>query len=128
PRITEFRNALGEAEWVDGRATAGYLSSRTKSNTQLAEGHPVTRRLGDLVLEELDKCQVFIAAALPLRVLPPLFNRYAGGQFYGGHIDGAVRPITGTPYRVRTDLSATVFLTDPAEYDGGELIIGAGAE
>lgn len=128
PRVAEFRKALGEAEWVDGRATAGYLSSRTKNNTQLPEGHPVTRRLGDLILEELDKSQVFVAAALPLRVLPPMFNRYSGGQSYGGHIDGAVRPIAGTPYRVRTDLSATVFLTDPSEYDGGELIIGDGPE
>jgi PKHD-type hydroxylase len=128
PRVAEFQKALGAAEWVDGRATAGYLSSRTKNNAQLPEGHPVTHRLGDLILEELDKCQVFIAAALPLRVLPPLFNRYTGGQSYGGHIDGAVRPIAGTPYRVRTDLSATVFLTDPSEYDGGELIIGDGAD
>jgi len=127
-RVAEFRKALGEAEWADGRATAGYLSSRTKNNTQLPEDHPLTRRLGDLILEELDKSQVFISAALPLRVLPPLFNRYTGGQSYGGHIDGAVRPIAGTHYRVRTDLSATVFLTDPSEYEGGELVIGAGAE
>ncbi len=128
PRLAEFQKALGEAEWIDGRATAGYLSSRTKNNTQLPEEHPVTRRLGNLILEELDKSQVFIAAALPLRVLPPLFNRYAGGQSYGGHIDGAIRPIPGTPYRVRTDLSATVFLTAPSEYDGGELVIGDGAD
>ncbi len=126
--VAEFQKALGEAEWVDGRATAGYLSSRAKNNTQLPEAHPVTRRLGGLILEELDKSQVFIAAALPLRVLPPLFNRYAGGQSYGGHIDGAVRPIPGSHYRVRTDLSATVFLTDPTEYEGGELVIGAGAQ
>ncbi len=126
--VAEFKKALGEAEWVDGRATAGYLSSRAKNNTQLPEAHPVTRRLGGLILEELDKSQVFVAAALPLRVLPPLFNRYMGGQSYGGHIDGAVRPIPGSHYRVRTDLSATVFLTDPAEYEGGELVIGAGAQ
>ncbi len=128
PRLAEFQKALGDAEWVDGRATAGYLSSRTKNNTQLPEEHPVTRRLGNLILEELDKSQVFIAAALPLRVLPPLFNRYTGGQSYGGHIDGAIRPIPGTAYRVRTDLSATVFLTAPSEYDGGELVIGDGAD
>jgi PKHD-type hydroxylase len=128
PRVAEFRSALGEAQWSDGRATAGYLSSRTKNNTQLPEEHSLTRRLGGLILEELDKNPVFIAAALPLRVLPPLFNRYTGGQSYGAHIDGAVRPIAGTHYRVRTDLSATVFLTDPAEYAGGELVIGAGAE
>lgn len=128
PRVAEFRTALGEAEWVDGRATAGYLSSRTKNNTQLPEGHPLTRRLGEVILDALDQNQLFIAAALPLRVLPPLFNRYTDGQSYGGHIDGAVRPIPGTRYRVRTDLSATVFLTDPTEYEGGELVIGAGAE
>ncbi len=126
--MAEFQKALAEADWVDGRATAGYLSSRAKNNTQLPEGHPVTRRLGGLILEELDKSQVFIAAALPLRVLPPLFNRYTGGQSYGGHIDGAVRPIPGSHYRVRTDLSATVFLTDPEEYEGGELVIGAGPQ
>jgi PKHD-type hydroxylase len=123
-QITEFQQVLGTAEWIDGKATAGYLSSRTKNNAQLPEGHPVARRLGNVILDELDKNQAFIAAALPLRVLPPLFNRYTGGQAYGGHIDGAIRPVAGTPYRVRTDLSATVFLTDPADYDGGELVIG----
>jgi len=127
-QITEFQQVLGSAEWIDGKATAGYLSSRTKNNAQIPEGHPVARRLGNLILDELDKNQAFIAAALPLRVLPPLFNRYTGGQAYGGHIDGAIRPVAGTPYRVRTDLSATVFLTDPAEYDGGELVIGEAGE
>lgn len=127
-QLTEFRKVLGTAEWVDGKATAGYLSSRAKHNEQVPEGHPVARRLGDLILDELDKSPLFIAAALPQRVLPPLFNRYTGGQSYGGHIDGAVRPVAGTPYRVRTDLSATLFLTEPEEYDGGELVIGEGGE
>lgn len=127
-QVTDFRKLLGTAEWVDGKATAGYLSSRTKHNEQVPEGHPVARRLGDLILDELDKSPLFIAAALPLRVLPPLFNRYTGGQSYGGHIDGAVRPVAGTPYRVRTDLSATLFLTEPEEYEGGELVIGEGGE
>jgi PKHD-type hydroxylase len=127
-QVTEFQQALGSAEWIDGKATAGYLSSRTKNNAQLPETHPLGRRLGNLILDELDKNQVFIAAALPARVLPPLFNRYAGGQSYGGHIDGAVRPVAGTPYRVRTDLSATLFLTDPTEYEGGELVIGEAGE
>jgi PKHD-type hydroxylase len=127
-QVTEFQQVLGSAEWIDGKATAGYLSSRAKNNAQIAEGHPVARRLGNVILDELDKSQAFIASALPLRVLPPLFNRYTGGQAYGGHIDGAVRPVAGTPYRVRTDLSATVFLTDPAEYDGGELVIGEAGE
>jgi PKHD-type hydroxylase len=127
-QVAEFQQALGSAEWIDGKATAGYLSSRTKNNAQLPETHPLAHRLGNLILDELDKNAVFIAAALPLRVLPPLFNRYTGGQSYGGHIDGAVRPVAGTPYRVRTDLSATVFLTEPADYDGGELVIGERGE
>lgn len=127
-QLAEFRQALDAAEWVDGKATAGYLSSRSKNNEQVPEGHPVARRLGSLILDELDKNQTFISATLPLKVVPPLLNRYASGQSYGGHIDGAVRPVAGTPHRVRTDLSATVFLTDPAEYDGGELVIGAGGE
>jgi PKHD-type hydroxylase len=125
-QVTEFQKVLGTAEWIDGKATAGYLSSRTKNNEQVPEGHPAARRLGNLILDELDKNQLFIAAALPLRVLPPLFNRYTGGKSYGGHIDGAVRPVAGTPYRVRTDLSATLFLTDPEEYEGGELVVGEG--
>jgi PKHD-type hydroxylase len=127
-QIAECLKVLGTAEWVDGKATAGYLSSRAKDNEQVPEGHPVARRLGNLILDELDKSQLFIAAALPHRVLPPLFNRYTDGQSYGGHIDGAVRPVAGTPYRIRTDLSATLFLTEPEEYEGGELVIGEGDE
>jgi PKHD-type hydroxylase len=127
-QVDEFRQALGTVEWIDGKATAGYLSSRAKNNEQVPEGHPVGRRLGNAILEELDKNENFISAALPMRVLPPLFNRYTDGRAYGNHIDGAVRPIAGTPFRVRTDLSATLFLTDPAEYDGGELVIGEGIE
>jgi PKHD-type hydroxylase len=127
-QVAEFRQALAAAEWVDGKATAGYLSSRTKNNMQVPEGHPVACRLGNVILDELDKNERFISAALPAKVVPPLFNRYMDGQSYGGHIDGAVRPIAGTPHRVRSDLSATVFLADPAEYDGGELVIGGGGE
>jgi len=127
-QVAELRKALESAEWADGRATAGYLSSRTKNNEQLPETHPLARRLGNVILDELDKNQQFIAAALPARVLPPLFNRYTAGQAYGGHIDGAVRPVPGSPFRVRTDLSATIFLTDPNEYAGGELVIGEGGQ
>lgn len=122
-QVSECCKALETAEWSDGRATAGYLSSRVKDNAQVPEGHPVARRLGDMILDALDKNPLFISAALPLKVVPPLFNRYAGGQAYGGHVDGAVRPVPGTPHRVRTDLSATLFLSEPAEYDGGELVV-----
>ena len=121
--VKDCRKALETAEWSDGKATAGYLSSRVKDNVQVPEGHPVARRLGDMILDALDKNQLFISAALPLKVVPPLFNRYAGGQQYGGHVDGAIRPVFGTPHRVRTDLSATLFLSDPSEYDGGELVV-----
>jgi PKHD-type hydroxylase len=123
PEVKQCREALESAEWVDGRATAGYLSSRVKDNAQVPEGHAVARRLGEMILNALDKNQLFVAASLPLKVLPPLFNRYTGGQSYGGHVDGAVRPVPGTPHRVRTDLSATLFLSETQEYEGGELIV-----
>jgi len=122
-QVADCRKALESAAWNDGKATAGYLSSRVKENSQLRENDPVARRLGGMILDALDKNQLFISAALPLKVVPPLFNRYAGGQSYGGHIDGAVRPVPGTPHRVRTDLSATLFLSAPEDYDGGELVI-----
>jgi PKHD-type hydroxylase len=122
-QVADCRKALESAAWNDGKATAGYLSSRVKDNSQLRENDPVARRLGGMILDALDKNQLFISAALPLKVVPPLFNRYAGGQSYGGHIDGAVRPVPGTPHRVRTDLSATLFLSAPEDYDGGELVI-----
>ena len=122
-QIGQCRQALESAGWIDGRDTAGYLSSPVKNNRQLAETDPVARRLGGMILDALDANPLFISAALPLKVVPPLFNRYAGGEAYGGHIDGAVRPVAGTSHRVRTDLSATLFLSAPEEYDGGELVI-----
>ena len=121
--VKDILNQLGQSSWGDGRETAGYLSSRVKDNAQLLETSPLARKLGNIILDALDRNQQFISAALPLKVVPPLFNRYTGGQAYGGHIDGAVRPVAGTPLRVRTDLSATLFLSAPESYDGGELII-----
>src|ERR1700753_294600 len=122
-QVGDCRKALQATDWTDGKATAGYLSSRVKDNEQVPEGHPAARKLGAMILDALDGNQLFISAALPLKVLPPLFNRYAGGQSYGGHIDGAIRPVFGTPHRIRTDLSATLFLSEPSEYDGGELTV-----
>jgi PKHD-type hydroxylase len=121
--VANFRQALDAADWVDGRATAGYLSAKAKDNQQLPEGHPVSRRLGDMVLDGLDRSPLFMSAALPLKIFPPLFNRYRGGQSFGTHVDNAIRQVPGTPHRVRTDLSATLFLAAPEEYDGGELVI-----
>jgi PKHD-type hydroxylase len=114
---------LQTAQWSDGRESAGYLSQAVKNNAQLADTDPTARQLGDLILRRLEKNPLFFAAALPLKVLPPLFNRYAGAQEYGRHIDGAIRPIAGTPHRVRTDLSATLFLSERDSYEGGELVI-----
>jgi PKHD-type hydroxylase len=122
-QVAQARKALEEAEWVDGRVTAGHQSVKAKDNAQVPENHPVARQLGDMILAALGKNALFVAAALPARVFPPLFNRYSGGQSFGTHVDNAIRQITGTPHRIRTDLSATLFLGAPEEYDGGELCV-----
>ncbi len=119
----QARQALDSAQWVDGRVTAGHQSSRTKDNMQLPEDHPAARQLGDMILSALGQNPLFISAALPQRVFPPLFNRYAGGQSFGTHVDNAIRTVTGTAHRIRTDLSATLFFANPEEYDGGELVV-----
>jgi PKHD-type hydroxylase len=112
-----------EAEWVDGRVTAGYQSAQSKHNLQIPEDSPVARQLGETIVTALQQNGLFITAALPLRVFPPLFNRYSTGQSFGTHVDNAVRQVPGTPHRIRTDISATLFLSSPGEYDGGELTI-----
>ena len=122
-QLARCREVLDAADWADGRITAGYQSARAKDNAQLPEDSPVARELGELVLGALQRNALFVSAALPLKVFPPLFNRYAGGQSFGSHVDNAIRPIRGTPHRVRTDLSATLFLSAPDEYDCGELVI-----
>jgi PKHD-type hydroxylase len=119
----QIHQSLMQADWADGRGTAGYLSTRVKNNSQLPELHPLAVQYGRKILEALDRSATFRSAALPLKIVPPLFNRYAGGQTYGSHVDGGVRPVAGSSERVRTDLSATLFLSDPADYDGGELLI-----
>jgi len=122
-QVFEARRALDQAEWVDGRVTAGHQSSRTKNNMQVPEDHPIAQQVGNTILAALQQHPLFVAAALPLKVFPPLFNSYAGGQSFGMHVDNAIRQVKGTPHRVRTDLSATLFLTDPEDYDGGELVV-----
>lgn len=119
----KLREALEQAHWVDGRVTAGYQSARAKNNRQMPEDHPLSLELSDVVLKRLEQHPLFMGAALPAKVFPPLFNRYDGGQSFGTHVDNAIRQVKGTPHRVRTDLSATLFLTEPEDYDGGELII-----
>jgi PKHD-type hydroxylase len=122
-QVAEARGILNAAEWVDGRVTAGHQSAKAKDNMQIPEGSPAARQLGEMVLAALGKNPLFLSAALPLRVFPPLFNRYSGGQSFGTHVDNAVRQIPGTPNRIRTDLSATLFFEDPENYDGGELCV-----
>lgn len=117
------RQKLAAAEWVDGRVTAGYQAQEVKRNAQIPESSAVAKELGEMILAGLARSPRFMAAALPLRVFPPMFNSYAGGQTFGTHVDTAIRQLSTTGQRVRTDLSATVFLTAPEEYDGGELIV-----
>lgn len=119
----EMRESLARAEWSDGRATAGYRAARVKDNDQLPLDHPLTRQLGERVLARLGTTPLFIAAALPARVLPPRFSRYAGQGAYGNHVDNAIFPLPGTGEHVRSDVSATLFLSEPDDYDGGELAI-----
>lgn len=118
-----MRAALDRADWQDGRVTAGSQAARVKNNEQLTEEHPLARELGETVLKALAQSALFTSAALPLKVFPPLFNCYRGGASFGAHIDTAVRLTRLPPHRVRTDLSGTLFLADPEEYDGGELMV-----
>lgn len=122
-QVAEARAELAAADWVDGRVTAGYQSAKAKNNHQLPEDSPVAKRLGDKILQALGANPLFMSAALPAKIYPPLFNRYEGGGNFGVHVDNAVRMIRGTAHRVRTDISATLFLAEPDEYDGGELVI-----
>jgi PKHD-type hydroxylase len=122
-QVSRARQLFLDAEWIDGRVTAGHQSARVKDNMQLAEGAPAARELGAMIVGALEQNPLFISAALPARVFPPLFNRYEGGQSFGTHVDNAIRQVTGTPHRIRTDLSATLFFAAPDEYDGGELVV-----
>jgi PKHD-type hydroxylase len=122
-QVNSCRQLMSAVDWVDGRVTAGHQSGRAKDNMQLPEDSPAAIQMGDLILAALERNTLFISAALPLKIFPPLFNRYEGGQAFGNHVDNAVRQVTGTPHRVRTDLSATLFFSEPDEYDGGELVV-----
>jgi PKHD-type hydroxylase len=122
-QVRQAREALAGAEWVDGRVTAGYQAREVKQNMQLPEDSPAGAALREMVLTGLARSPLFMSAALPLRVYPPMFNSYSGGQTFGTHVDTAVRQVPQTGQRIRTDLSATLFLTAPEDYDGGELVV-----
>jgi len=119
----ECRQALERASWRDGRHTAGAIAAEVKHNEQLAQDDALGVRLGEFILQRLGSVEPFMAAALPLKVLPPRFNRHTGGGHYGDHIDSAILSVPNTPHRIRSDLSATLFLSDPRDYDGGELVV-----
>lgn len=122
-QVAHARRLLTGAAWIDGRVTAGHQSAQVKNNLQLPEGSPEAQELGAMILAGLDRNPLFVAAALPKRVFPPLFNLYQGGQSFGTHVDNSIRQIPGSIERIRTDLSCTLFFTEPDEYDGGELVV-----
>jgi len=121
--VVRIRVALEQAEWADGKITAGFQSAKAKHNLQLPEGHPLSVEVGAALVERLWANPLFMSAALPHKIFPPLLNCYTAGGSFDFHIDNAVRQARGNPERVRTDLSSTVFFSDPDEYDGGELEI-----
>ncbi|MDX1369617.1 Fe2+-dependent dioxygenase [Pseudomonas sp.] len=122
-QVAECRQLLQQAHWVDGKATAGFQSAMAKDNLQLPQDSPAAQAMGELILAALARNPLFISAALPNKVFPPLFNCYQGGQSFGLHVDNAVREVRATGEKIRTDLSATLFFTNPDEYDGGELMV-----
>ncbi|MEB0028650.1 Fe2+-dependent dioxygenase [Pseudomonas sp. MH9.2] len=121
--VLRIREALEQADWADGKVTAGYQSAKAKHNLQLPEGHPLAIEIGSALLDRLWANPLFMSVALPRKVFPPLLNCYTAGGSFDFHIDNAVRQTKGSPERVRTDLSSTLFFSDPDEYDGGELEI-----
>ncbi|HLT28484.1 MAG TPA: Fe2+-dependent dioxygenase [Myxococcaceae bacterium] len=122
-QLAQARGLLARATWADGRITAGHQSARVKANEQLPHESAEARELGQMIVGALQQNALFMSAVLPREVFPPLFNRYGEGMHFGSHVDNALRGIPGTPHRLRTDVSATLFLTDPADYEGGELVV-----
>ncbi len=122
-QLCDCRQALAGADWVDGRVTAGFQSARVKHNEQVPEDHPAARAQGEVILAALERVPLFVSATLARRVFPPLFSRYCGGHGFGTHVDNAIRQVGGTAHRIRTDLSATLFLGAPEEYEGGEPVV-----
>jgi len=122
-QVQYFRNEMQQVQWVNGKVTAGTLSATVKHNQQLPEDHPLTHELSTIILEAVGQHPLFLSAALPLHIIPPLFNRYEAGESFGMHVDNAIRRIRGSNDRLRTDLSCTLFLSEPEEYTGGELVI-----
>lgn len=122
-QVQYFRDEMEKIEWVNGKVTAGTLSATVKHNQQLPEDHPLTHHLSNIILEALGQHPLFLSAAIPLDIIPPLFNRYENQESFGFHVDNSIRRIRGTNERLRTDLSCTLFLSEPDEYEGGDLVV-----
>ncbi|MBB3032418.1 PKHD-type hydroxylase [Erythrobacter lutimaris] len=122
-QVEGLREMIDAAEWVDGNETSGHQSRTAKRNRQLRQGSEAAQRAGRIVLDALGQTPEFVAAALPLKVFPPLFNRYEGGETFGNHVDNSIRRLEGADFRIRSDLSATLFLSEPDSYEGGELVV-----
>ncbi|MFP8967074.1 Fe2+-dependent dioxygenase [Pokkaliibacter sp. CJK22405] len=122
-QVDHCQTLMAQAHWVDGKVTAGFQSGQAKHNLQLPEGSFAAREMGEMITQALNQNLLFMAAALPARIFPPLFNCYRSGEHFGTHVDNAIRQITGSHERIRTDISCTLFLNNPASYDGGELVI-----
>lgn len=122
-QVAKCRAAIDAAAWVDGNETSGHQSRLAKNNLQLPESSPVAQQMGNAILDALGRSPRFVAASLPLKVFPPLFNRYEGGQTFGIHVDNSIRAMRDSNFRIRSDLSATLFLAEPDDYDGGELVV-----
>jgi PKHD-type hydroxylase len=122
-QLRAVRTRLESTSWVDGRVSAGYQGARVKDNRQLPEGGPLAAELGDVLLAALERNPLFISSTLPNRVYPPMFNRYDGGMTFGNHVDNGLRMLPGSGLKIRTDISCTLFLSAPEDYDGGELCI-----
>ena len=122
-QVADCRDELDKVEWTDGRVTAGHQALHVKRNAQVPQRHPIALKLGEMIVTTLERSAAFLSAALPLKVFPPMFNRYTGGGHFGTHVDTAIRAMASTGQRIRTDVSATLFLSTPDEYDGGELLV-----
>ncbi|MGH8232368.1 MAG: Fe2+-dependent dioxygenase [Steroidobacteraceae bacterium] len=122
-QLESIRRCMTQAAWLDGRATAGHQSAQVKDNLQLSESDPAARAAAEIIVRALESNALFVSATLPQRLFPPLFNRYDAGMSFGAHVDNAVRALPGSHQRLRTDVSATLFLSAPEDYDGGELIV-----
>lgn len=121
--VVQYKKSLEQAHWQDGKLTAGHTAAAVKNNQQVEECSDIAIDLGNQIVKKISQHPLFLSAAMPHRIYPPKFNRYSSGEYYGAHVDGALMPISGTSIIMRSDISITLFLSEPEEYEGGELMI-----